>query len=181
MAVLVQPQAGRYFINGVDTTELSFEEFLPYRRRIGYTFDYGGLFANRTLFENLALPLLYHKILSETAITARIDELARTFRFENQLVQRPAAVSGGLRKLACVLRSFLLDPEMIVMDDPFTGIGPDASYKLIDLISEARRTRGLRHIFLTSREDVWARRLGGQTLWIEHEEISVRETERTAA
>lgn len=180
LAVVAQPQSGRYTINGVDTTDLSFEEFLPFRRRIGYTFDYGGLFANRTLFDNLALPLVYHKISSEADIMKRIHDLADAFKFRNQLEQRPAAVSGGLRKLACVLRSFLLDPEMIVMDDPFTGIGTEASHKLVELIADARRSRGLRHIYLTSREEVWAGRLGGQTLWLDQEKISLRETEKAA-
>jgi phospholipid/cholesterol/gamma-HCH transport system ATP-binding protein len=62
LAVLRLPQSGSFLINGADTTQMSFEEFLPLRMQIGYTFDYGGLFANRTLMDNMMLPLLYHKI-----------------------------------------------------------------------------------------------------------------------
>ena len=123
LAVLVQPVSGSFLINGIDTTEMSFEEFLPFRRKIGYTFDYGGLFANRTISENLTLPLLYHKLMSPTAADEEAQRLAEEFNFMRQLHQRPAMVSGGLRKLTCVLRAFMMHPEMLVMDDPFTGIG----------------------------------------------------------
>ncbi len=180
LAVLVQPQGGSYLINGVDTTDMSFEEFLPFRRKIGYTFDYGGLFANRTLLDNLALPLVYHKISTVQEAEAEIQELAARFKFDGQLEQRPAEVSGGLRKLVCVLRSFLTKPEMIVMDDPVTGIGPDGSGKLIELIRNKKETGELKHVFLTSREESWATRMGCKTLWIEKEKLHLREAERAA-
>src|SRR5690606_33550704 len=98
IAVLVQPQSGSFFINDHDTTEMSFEEFLPIRLKIGYSFDYGGLFANRTLRENLMLPLLYHKICSESEAAERAQAFAEEFFFSSQEHQRPAMVSGGLRK-----------------------------------------------------------------------------------
>ena len=180
LAVLVQPQGGHYFINGVDTTEMSFEEFLPFRRQIGYTFDYGGLFSNRTLLDNLSLPLVYHKISTEAEAEDEIRQLAEKFKFVNQLGQRPAAVSGGLRKLVCVLRSFLMKPEMIVMDDPFTGIGPDGSTKLVELIHAKRTTGELKHVFLTSREESWAGRMGCKTLWIDQEKLRLLEAEKAA-
>lgn len=180
LAVLVQPQSGHYYINGLDTTQMSFEEFLPLRRKIGYTFDYGGLFSNRTLLDNLALPLVYHKISSEEEAEAEIIALAEKFKFVNQLNQRPAAVSGGLRKLVCVLRSFLTKPEMIVMDDPFTGIGPDGSAKLVELIKAKHASGELKHVFLTSREEAWAKRLGAKTLWIDNEKLQLLEAEKAA-
>lgn len=180
LAVLVQPQSGRYYINGQDTTQMSFEEFLPFRRRIGYTFDYGGLFSNRTLLDNISLPLVYHKIASEEEAEAEITVLAEKFKFASQLGQRPAAVSGGLRKLVCVLRSFLLKPEMIVMDDPFTGIGPEGSAKLVELIRAKHEANELRHVFLTSREEAWAQRLGCETLWIDQEKLQLLEAEKAA-
>ena len=175
LAVLMQPCQGSYLINGQDTTQMSFEEFLPLRRQIGYTFDFGGLFANRTLLDNLALPLLYHDLKTRDEAHAEIRALAKDFKFENQLDQRPAAVSGGLRKLACVLRSFLMGPEMMVLDDPFTGIGTESSKKLVELIIERRASNELRHVFLTSREEIWPARLGCRTLWIEKEQLELRE------
>lgn len=167
LAVLVQPQTGSYFINGQDATQMSFEEFLPIRMQIGYSFDYGGLFANRTLHDNLTLPLLYHNVCSADEADEQVREMAVYFDFERQANQRPAMVSGGLRKLICVLRAFILRPQMAVLDDPFTGIGMDASRKLVRLIQERKEMGELKHVFLTSRDDVWPHWIGCDSLFID--------------
>lgn len=168
LAVLLQPNQGHYFINEQDTTDMSFEEFLPLRRKIGYTFDYGGLFSNRTLHDNLTLPLLYHKILSPSQASREVAAFAKTFHFESQLHLRPALVSGGLRKLICVLRALILRPEMLVMDDPFTGLDSESSRNLIRILHERRKTGELKHLFFTSRDEVWPTRLGCDSLVIEN-------------
>jgi len=167
LGVIIQPQKGRVVMNGKDTSTMSFEEFLPYRSKIGYSFDFGGLFANRTLHDNLILPLLYHKVCSENEAHEQARSLAVEFGFERQAQQRPALVSGGLRKLICVLRAFIMHPQMMVMDDPFTGIGMDASRKVVRMIQERRETGGLKHVFLTSRDEVWPHWLGCDSLFIE--------------
>ena len=169
VGVLLQPQKGQYLINGQDTSQMSFEEFLPYRHLIGYTFDYGGLFANRTVLQNLTLPLLYHKLKSFEEAEHDVRTLASKFKFGNQLDQRPAAVSGGLRKLACVLRAFMMNPEMMVMDDPFTGVGNENAEKLIDFMVQKRTSGRLKHVFMSSRESTWPAILGCETLWLENQ------------
>jgi ABC-type transporter Mla maintaining outer membrane lipid asymmetry ATPase subunit MlaF len=167
LAVMVQPQSGEYLINGLNTTDMSFEEFLPFRKKIGYTFDYNGLFANRTLHDNLALPLMYHKSCEPQQVTPLIREFAEEFGFVKQLVQRPAEVSGGLRKLVIVLRSFIMRPEMIVMDDPFAGIDQESTKKLMNLIDDRKKNNELKHVFLTSRDEALAERLGVERLIID--------------
>lgn len=180
LAVLLQPQSGHYYVNDFDTTEMSFEEFLPIRMKIGYSFDFGGLMANRTLRENLTLPLLYHKICSEEEANERARLLAEEFFFVNQEHKRPAMVSGGLRKLICILRAFILHPEMAVLDDPFTGIGADVSRKVIRMIQERRESGELKHVFLTSREGSWIRELDCVSLVINRHSFQFEE-ERTAS
>lgn len=171
IAVLVQPQEGRFFINDHDTTEMSFEEFLPIRMKIGYSFDFGGLFANRTLRENLTLPLLYHKIYSPEEAAERAALLAEEFGFSRQEHQRPAMVSGGLRKLICVLRAFVLKPELVALDDPFTGVGPEAARKLVQMVHEKRESGELKHVFLTSRDEFWMHELKCESLIVNRETI----------
>jgi len=180
LAVLVQPQSGHYYINDLDTTEMSFEEFLPIRLKIGYSFDFGGLIANRTLQENLILPLLYHKICAEEEAIERARKLAEHFSFVRQEHKRPAMVSGGLRKLICVLRAFILNPEMVVLDDPFTGVGADISRKIVRMIQERREAGDLKHVFLVSREETWVRELNCETLLISRNAVRYQE-ERAAS
>jgi phospholipid/cholesterol/gamma-HCH transport system ATP-binding protein len=179
LAVMLQPQSGHYFINGHDSVQMSFEDFLPIRMKIGYSFDYGGLFANRTLHDNLTFPLLYHKIFPIAEANEYVRQLAVDFEFSRQAHQRPANVSGGLRKLTCVLRAFIMNPEMIVLDDPFTGIGTDASRKLVRMIQDRRDAGQLKHVYMSSRDEVWPHWIGCDSLFINHD--SVRFEERKAA
>lgn len=168
LSVLLQPQKGSFLINGQNTTNMSFEEFLMYRLRIGYSFDYGGLFANRTLHENLTLPLLYHKICSAEEASAEARKMAEHFGFSAQANTRPASVSGGLRKLVCILRAFITKPELIAMDDPFSGLNSASASKLIRMVFEKRESGELKHLFFTSRDDVYSERLGYEKLIIEN-------------
>lgn len=166
LAVVHQPPEGKVIFNGQDTSQMSFEEFLPFRKKIGYTFDYGGLFANRTLLDNLTLPLLYHGICPRDEAYARAEWFAEDFKFTNRLMQKPAAVTGGLRKLVSVLRTLLLEPEMLVMDDPFMGVDTENVRRLIRLIAEKRETGEIKHLFFTSRDEVWPQKLGFELLTV---------------
>lgn len=166
LAVVHQPQAGQVLINGLDTSQMSFEEFLPHRMQIGYTFDYGGLFANRSLLDNLTLPLLYHNTFSFEESRERATDLASHFGFAKKLSEKPAAVTGGLRKLVSVLRTLMMNPQMLVMDDPFMGVDPQNVARLITLLN-ARRERGeIKHLFLTSRDTNWPKQLGCEVMTI---------------
>lgn len=167
LAVMRQPQSGAFLINGANTTEMSFEEFLPIRMRIGYTFDYGGLFANRSLLDNMTLPLLYHKIYDYDEAKDLARSFASKLTFTNQLEARPAEVSGGLRKMVTIIRMLLMKPEMVVMDDPFTGVDSDSVKKLIQIIQDRRSSGEIRHLFFTSRDEVWPERLGYEPLVID--------------
>lgn len=104
MAGLLQPQQGKYLINNENVAEMSFEEFLPYRLSIGYSFDYGGLINNRTIFENIILPLVYHKILPYEEARLQVDGLLKRFELEKFRNQRPAHIPGRVRKVACLLK-----------------------------------------------------------------------------
>ena len=73
IAGLQQSTKGKYLINDQNVSEMSFEEFLPYRMNIGYGFDFGGLINNRTLLENLTLPLEYHKTCTRVQAEDRVE------------------------------------------------------------------------------------------------------------
>lgn len=182
LAVLLRPTSGRYLMNGSDTTEMSFEEFLPFRKKIGFTFDYGGLFANRTLRENISLPLMYHKIYPREEIDEKVNRYISEFRFSTQADLRPASVSGGLRKLVCLLRALIAEPEMLVMDDPFTGLDVESAHRIIEQIQNRRSQGGLKHVFFSSRDEVYPKRLGYESLCIgEGGVVDAENGERVAA
>ena len=173
LACLLEPTSGHIFVNGLNATEMSFEEFLPYRLELGYTFEVGGLLSNRTLMENLALPQLYHDVASPELIHERITSLAKRFRFDGFLERRPAMVSSGLRKLVATLRPIILKPCVVVMDDPFAGLDPETARELAKYVSELREAGEIKTVCLTSRDETWPGRLGAEPLWIESGDVSI--------
>lgn len=153
IAGLQVPQSGQYLINGANVVDMSFEEFLPYRMEIGYSFDYGGLINNRSLFDNLMLPLLYHKILDQKDAHARVLEMFKTFDIEKYKDERPAHVPGRVRKIVCVMRSLVMRPQVLLLDDPSVGIGQDCTYIFADYIHKLRKEGSLSHIFMSSYDE----------------------------
>lgn len=147
------PQSGKYLINGENVVEMSFEEFLPYRLQIGYSFDYGGLINNRTLRDNLMLPLLYHKTVSSKEAKERVEEMIKTFDVVKFAEERPAHVPGRVRKLACLMRSLVMRPQVLLLDDPSVGLGQDSIYTFVDHVHQLRKDGFLNHVFISSYDE----------------------------
>lgn len=153
LAGLILPQSGSYFINDLDVVDMSFEEFLPFRLRIGFTFDYGGLINNRTIAENLLLPLEYHKIISSEEARARVEDMLERFDLVKFRNERPAHVPGRVRKLAVLLRAVVIFPQMLLLDDPSVGLGEGTQVIFAEMLNEFRRDGRLRHIVISSYDD----------------------------
>ena len=102
MAGLLLPTSGAYYINGVNVSEQCFNEFLPYRLAIGYSFENGGLVGNKSLRENLRLPLEYHQIMGDQAADERVDELIESFGLERVQNRRPHDLSGSYKRLSLI-------------------------------------------------------------------------------
>ena len=177
LAGLLIPRRGSYFINNEDVLQMSFEEFLPYRLHIGYSFDYGGLLANRTLKDNLLIPLLYHKLVSSAEAEKRAKKLLETFKITGHENQRPASVSGAMRKATVVARSFILNPEMLILDDPFVGLDDEQGKNIVELIGEHRKQHGLRHVFYSTRYERFVKLLGGKSIMLQSSQITPIENE----
>ncbi|KHD87057.1 MAG: ABC transporter ATP-binding protein [Bdellovibrio sp. ArHS] len=153
LAGLQIPQSGKYLINGENVCDMSFEEFLPYRLQIGYSFDYGGLINNRSLFDNLMLPLLYHKVVSPEEAKARVEDLLKEFGVEKFASERPAHVPGRIRKLTCLLRALVMRPQILLLDDPSVGLGQDSVYAFVDHVHRLRKEGHCNHVFISSYDE----------------------------
>lgn len=153
LAGLQIPQSGKYLINGENVCEMSFEEFLPYRLQIGYSFDYGGLINNRTLFDNLMLPLLYHKIVTPEEAKERVEGILKEFDIFKFAHERPAHVPGRIRKQVCLLRALIMKPQILLLDDPSVGLGQDFTSVLVDHIYRARKEGFFSHVFISSYDE----------------------------
>ena len=156
---------GQFLINGQNIYEMSFEEFLPLRLKIGYGFDSGGLLNNKTLLENILLPLQYHKRESEH-LEAKLLKLLNRFKLERVQHLRPFAVSGSLRKAACLVRSIILEPEILILDEPDAGLKDDGIVALCQSLEEELE-RGLKQVIYTSDNLILEKRLGPVDVWLQ--------------
>lgn len=153
LAGLQIPTFGNYLINEIPVEKMSFEEFLPFRLRMGYGFGMGGLISNRTLFENLVLPLNYHKICSFEEAEKRVLTLMERFHLIKFKDLRIAYVSASLRKMTVLVRAIIMEPEILFLDDPNIRVSKEAQQMYADLLREQINNGTLHTIFIASFDE----------------------------
>jgi phospholipid/cholesterol/gamma-HCH transport system ATP-binding protein len=166
------PNAGKYLINGQSAGDMSFEEFLPYRLNIGYSFDFGGLINNRTIFQNLLLPLEYHQSRGPVNIAEQVHEFMALFNLLGVGNDRPSGIPGAFRKAACVARAFMLNPQVLLLDDPTTGLRPELRTRLKEVILKKRRDGILRHVFVATDDVEFIKDIADEHLIIKNRKIT---------
>lgn len=139
VAGLLIPTAGDYFINDTSVGHLSFEEFTAFRLRIGYSFEFGGLLNNKTLTENILLPMQYHRTFHVDGGKKRVKELIVRAGLEKTENQRPSMVPGSHRKMTILLRALVLRPQLLILDEPTTGLTSEGKSFLLEVIKEEKR------------------------------------------
>lgn len=143
---------GRYFVNETDVYDCSFQEFLPFRLKIGYGMDEGGLLNNRTLKQNIELPASYHKCFSEEEQNEWVDFLLSKFQLKDFSHERPAMVRGSLRKATCIARAFSLKPQVLLLDHPENGLQGDLVDQLSGLIHLGLEEKWLKFVVVAAPE-----------------------------
>ena len=156
---LEKPERGTVTFDGTDLTRLQERELYPFRRRIAMLFQGGALFDSMNVFDNIAFPLREHTDHSE----AEIAEIVRTKLSQVRLkdVERkvPSDLSGGMKKRAALARSLALDPEVMLFDEPTTGLDPITSATIGKLIKSIQKDLGVTLIVVT-HDIPLARRVG---------------------
>lgn len=145
---LEKPDGGRIIIDGVDITDMSETQLIPIRKKVAYAFQGGALFDSMTVFENLAYPLREHTKLTEAQIEKKIvDQLAEFGLQGNELVF-PGNLSGGMQKRVGLARAMMMDPEVILYDEPTAGLDPYNTKKIQELILRLKK-KGVTSILVT--------------------------------
>jgi phospholipid/cholesterol/gamma-HCH transport system ATP-binding protein len=139
---LVPPTQGRVFVDGKDLSKLTDQELTQQRTRFGFVFQQAALFDSMTIGQNIAFPLRQHRRLPPEQVENIVrDRLVDVGLPESVVYKKPAELSGGMRTRVGLARALVLEPEMILYDEPTTGLDPIMS----DVINEL--------ILLTSRRD----------------------------
>lgn len=136
---LLKPDRGRVVVGDRDIATMSDRELNHLRRRFGMSFQEGALFDSMSVFENVAFALRRHTKMSEDEIRARVGECLDSVHLHGAATRRPSELSGGMRRRVGFARAIALQPEILLFDEPTTGLDPVSSDVVANLILEMRR------------------------------------------
>lgn len=137
---LLRPDEGEIWFENQDLTKLSERELQRVRKKIGLLFQEGALFDSMTVAENVAFPLKEHTNLSGKEISVKVEELLAAVDLLQAKDKYPSELSGGMRKRAALARTLALNPQVILFDEPTTGLDPVLQITIMDLIKKIKET-----------------------------------------
>jgi phospholipid/cholesterol/gamma-HCH transport system ATP-binding protein len=140
---LSRPESGSVYVADEDVTRLSERELFRTRGRIGMLFQGGALLDSMTIFENVALPLREHTKLSESDIAAEVKRRLDSVALPDAGPLYPRQLSGGMSRRAALARTIVADPEIVLCDEPFSGLDPINVRRIEALLVDLNRRLGL--------------------------------------
>jgi phospholipid/cholesterol/gamma-HCH transport system ATP-binding protein len=146
---LIPPDTGHIEVLGEAVSSASEAELVPLRRRISYLFQRGALFDSMNVFDNVAFPLREHRKMDPGSLQSRVDELLTMVRLEDVGHLQPSELSGGMRKRVAVARALALEPEIILYDEPTTGLDPVTSEAIARMIVDLGTRLGVTSVVVT--------------------------------
>lgn len=149
---LLKPDSGSIFVDGIDIVPLTELQMGPVRRRFGMVFQYAALFDSLNVVENIAFPLLERYQLSRDEVMERVRELLRRLDLGHisGIEQKfPAELSGGQRKRVGLARALIDRPEVLLYDEPTTGLDPVATKNVDEMIVQASHDFGVTSVVIS--------------------------------
>ena len=145
---LEKPDSGEILFEDKNIVESTERQLLKIRTKIGYVFQNGALFDSLTIEENLAYPLEEHTQLNENQIRQKVNEMLHRVDLDNSNQLLPNELSGGMQKRAGLARAIILEPEIILFDEPTAGLDPINTKRLLGHILKLKE-KGFTGIFVT--------------------------------
>jgi phospholipid/cholesterol/gamma-HCH transport system ATP-binding protein len=149
IAGLIMPDKGMVKVLGKNIPELSYEALQYIRKRIGFVFQSGALYDSMTVRENLKFPMERNSKMTNEEITARIEEVLNDVGLSDAIDKMPSELSGGMRKRIGVARTIVLNPEIMLWDEPTTGLDPETTREISRLIVKMQEKYKVSSIVVT--------------------------------
>ncbi len=121
---LIKPDEGEIIIDGRDITKLSLKDLNEVRKKFGVLFQNVALFDSMNVFENIAFPLVEHTKLSKKEIKEKVTKILKMVELEGIEEKMPSELSGGMQKRVGLARAIILEPKILIFDEPTTGLDP---------------------------------------------------------
>jgi phospholipid/cholesterol/gamma-HCH transport system ATP-binding protein len=146
---LLLPDKGEVFVDGVDITKLSQNELYKIRTRFGVLFQGAALLDSMTVFDNVAFPLREKTKTGESDIKKKVDERLEQVGLGQMGGKFPAELSGGMKKRAGLARALIMDPEIVLFDEPTTGLDPVLATSIHQLIARTQEAFGFTGVLVS--------------------------------
>jgi phospholipid/cholesterol/gamma-HCH transport system ATP-binding protein len=147
---LEKPDAGRIEVDGLDIVPLDELQLAEVRRKFGMVFQMSALFDSMDVFDNVAFPLREHRgKLSNAEIKDKVREGLEALGVGHAIHKLPSELSGGMRKRVAVARALVMEPEILIYDEPTTGLDPITSRTVDELIESTRERFGVTSVVIS--------------------------------
>jgi phospholipid/cholesterol/gamma-HCH transport system ATP-binding protein len=149
VAGLMKPDRGCVMVDNTDIGLLSGKKLMALRDRLGFLFQGGALFDSMTVFENVAFPLKEKTKLSSELIRQRVLKELGHVGLSGSELKYPSQISGGMVKRAALARALVMDPEIMLFDEPTTGLDPVIGHAILNLIDSCHKRLSFSGIIVT--------------------------------
>lgn len=146
---LMFPDSGDIIVKGQSVPAMTMPELLSMRRKIGVLFQDGALFGSMSVYNNVAFPLRQHTDMSEVQISKVVKQRLSDVGLADAENYFPSELSGGMRKRAGFARALVMEPDIVIFDEPDSGLDPVRTALLCDLIQEMHNAYGGTYIVVT--------------------------------
>ncbi len=146
---LIEPDEGKIYINGDNIVDKSEDELLLLRKKVSYVFQQGALFDSLTVYENIAYPLFENEKYNEEEIDKKVRILSNMLEVYEYLNKYPSEITLGVKKRVAIARAFATEPEVVLYDEPTTGLDPLMAKKISKLIRKLNINNKLTSIVVT--------------------------------
>jgi phospholipid/cholesterol/gamma-HCH transport system ATP-binding protein len=145
----IKPDRGQVLFDGIDVSHLPTRELFALRRRMGMLFQNGALLTDIDVFENVAFPLREHTQLPEALIRNIVLTKLQAVGLRGAAQLMPAELSGGMARRVALARAMATDPEVLIYDEPFTGLDPISMGMIVRLVRQMNYALGITSIVVS--------------------------------